>query len=104
MKRVTTEIGFSLIEFTDRYGEKCEIQESSLATEAAIWLGVANANPRIMWADAKAAGVETDATCGWVPYPIPNEVLLSTRMHLTQDMAAELIPILQHFVKTGQLP
>ncbi len=26
------------------------------------------------------------------------------RMHLTQDMAAELIPLLQHFVETGDLP
>ena len=104
MNRVTTSRGFSVIEFSDRYGDKCEIQESSLATEAAIWLGVANANPQIMWADAKAAGVETDATCGWVPYPIPKEVLLSTRMHLTQEQVAELIPVLQHFVETGRLP
>ena len=26
------------------------------------------------------------------------------RMHLTQEMAADLIPLLQHFVETGGLP
>lgn len=26
------------------------------------------------------------------------------RMHLTREMAAELIPLLQHFVETGELP
>lgn len=104
MKNTTTARGFSTIEFTDRYGDNCIIQESSLATEAAIWLGLEKANPQIMWADAKAAGVETQASCGWVPYPIPKEVLLSTRMHLTQEQVADLIPILNHFVKTGSLP
>ena len=34
-----TERGFSLVEFTDRYGVECSLQDSSLATEAAIWLG-----------------------------------------------------------------
>lgn len=31
--------GFLRGEFSDLYGEKCSIQESSLATEDAIWLG-----------------------------------------------------------------
>lgn len=26
------------------------------------------------------------------------------RMHLTQEMVAELLPLLQHFVETGELP
>lgn len=102
--RTTTERGFERIEFLDRFQAKCNIQESSLATEAAIWFGVQDADPQIMWADAAAAGVKTDAKCGWVPYPIPKEVLLTTRMHLTQDQVADLMPILQHFVDTGSLP
>lgn len=104
MRRTKTDRGFPVITFTDRYGDQCSIQESSLATEAAIWIGLDDANPQIMWADAKASGVETDATCGWVPYPIPKEVLLSTRMHLTQEQVADLIPVLQHFADTGRLP
>ncbi len=28
----------------------------------------------------------------------------SNRMHLTQEMATELIPLLEHFVCTGSLP
>ncbi|MBY6918144.1 hypothetical protein FDB50_15550 [Clostridium botulinum] len=35
-----TERGFKLISFKDLYGKKCNIQESSLATEEAIWFGV----------------------------------------------------------------
>lgn len=34
-----TERGFLRVLFTDRYGEVCSLQESSLASEPAIWLG-----------------------------------------------------------------
>mgnify|MGYP006958843775 CR=1 FL=1 len=37
------------------------------------------------------------------PYEIPKEVLLTTRMHLTQKQVKDLIPILQKFVDTGEL-
>jgi hypothetical protein len=63
-----TERGFMRGEFKDRYGKYCSIQQSSIATEDCIWLGVDN-----------------------------------ERMHLTQQMAADLIPLLQHFVETGEL-
>lgn len=36
----TTQRGFSIIRFLDRYGQECSLQESSLATEPAVWLGV----------------------------------------------------------------
>jgi hypothetical protein len=72
--------GFMYGEFKDRYGESCSIQESSLATEAAIWFGP-NAN--------------TKPHMGMTAAP---------RMHLTQEQVAELLPILQHFVDTGRLP
>jgi len=61
--------GFLKGEFHDRYGSKCSIQKSSLASEDCIWLGRQKA-----------------------------------RMHLTRQMAADLIPLLQHFVETGELP
>jgi len=96
--------GFSLNKFTDRYGDECSIQKSSLATEDAIWFGVDDPKPQIMASDAIKLGLETNGeTCGWVPYEIPKEVLISTRMHLTQDMVAKLIPVLQQFVETGEV-
>jgi len=98
-----TSRGFSIIEFIDRYNAKCSLQKSSLATEDAIWLGVEDAKPQIMAHDAAKHNVETKETTGWVPYPIPEEVLLTTRMHLTQDMVNELLPYLISFVRTGDL-
>jgi len=71
-----TDRGFIVGEFKDRYGFEASIQESSLATEACLWLGQSN--------------------CPKCEAP--------TRMHLTQEMAAALIPLLQHFVETGELP
>jgi hypothetical protein len=35
-----TEHGFDIIEFLDRYNNRCSLQKSSLATEDCIWLGV----------------------------------------------------------------
>ena len=66
---VRTQRGFALAEFKDRYDTKCSIQESSIATEYCLWLGVDD-----------------------------------YRMHLTQDMVQKLLPLLDHFVKTGGLP
>jgi hypothetical protein len=43
-----TSRGFSRGEFVDRYGEKCSIQKSSLATEECIWLGVDHDPPTRM--------------------------------------------------------
>ncbi|BCP56261.1 hypothetical protein K32_48780 [Kaistia sp. 32K] len=99
-----TERGFARCAFLDRYSVPCSLQESSLAEEAAIWLGVDDANPMIMASDAAAHGVNTTETTGWVPYPVPPAVLMTTRMHLTQAQVAELLPALQHFVDTGELP
>lgn len=73
--------GFQRGSFRDRYGADCSIQESSLATEACIWLGC----------DRETVDPATGHGIG-------------ARMHLTQAMAAELIPLLQYFVETGELP
>ena len=97
MKVVKTARGFSVIEFKDRYDNKCSIQDSSLATEDCIWLGIDDANPQIM-----ASQVMKNGT-GWVKYPIHPDVSLTTRMHLTQDQAADLIEILERFVDTGSI-
>lgn len=103
-KYTQTHRGFNLITFIDRYNHECNVQESSLASESAIWLGLESASPQIMASQAKEFGIETEATVGWIPYPIPDAVLLNTRMHLTQEQVQKLLPILQHFAETGNLP
>ena len=91
METTTTARGFARINFKDRYGSECSIQKSSLATEDAIWFGIDNADPMIMTCD------------GWKKFNIPEDVLLSTRMHLTQQMVIDLLPLLTKFAATGEL-
>lgn len=64
-------------DFRDRYGALCSIQESSIPGEECIWLGV----------DVNFEGAE----------------VRHGRMHLTQEMARQLIPILRHFARKGTL-
>ena len=103
MKQTLTQRGFSHIEFYDRYDAKCSLQKSSLATEDAIWFGIDDAEPKIMASDAVKLGLPTNETCGWIEYPIPDEVLFTTRMHLTREQVEELLPTLQKFVDTGEI-
>jgi hypothetical protein len=96
--------GFVIDEFEDRYGSQCSLQKSSLATEDCIWFGVDNANPKILASKAIRLGIPTNGkTTGWINYPIPDDVLLSTRMHLTQEQVLSLLPSLINFAMTGQL-
>jgi hypothetical protein len=88
-----TSRGFALGKFTDRYGEKCSIQKSSLATEDAIWLGI----------DTPKVQVENPKGPGWVDVPLPPGTLVSSRMHLTQEQVRDLLPLLQYFARTGEL-
>lgn len=104
MKFTRNTRGFAVYKFSDHYNAECSLQQSSLATEPAIWLGVNDAEPKIMAKDAAAHGVQTNETTGWVAYPVPDAVLMSTRMHLSQKQVADLLPALQHFALTGQLP
>jgi hypothetical protein len=107
----TTARGFAIAEFVDRYDKKCAIQDSSLATEPAIWLGIQDPEPQIMARDAFARGREDllapkdnpERLNGWVEFPIPPEVVLATRMHLTVDMAKELRTLLDRFIETGSI-
>ena len=88
-----TERGFGIIEFKDFNGETCSLQESSLATEAAIWFGPDDANPKLLTPHK-----------GWASVPFPKDTLFTTRMHLTQKQVKQLLPYLKHFAKTGYLP
>lgn len=73
-----TQRGFVRADFKDLYGADCSIQKSSLATDDAIWLGCDE-------------GTHVDGSC-------------CARMHLNREQAAMLIPILERFVKTAELP
>jgi len=72
-----TKKGFLRGEFEDRFGAVCSVQESSMVGEDCIWLGV----------EADFDGRE----------------VRNGRMHLTQQQALELMPILRHFARTGRL-
>ena len=97
MNKTKTERGFPLIKFQDLYDKQCSLQKSSLASKEAIWLGIDDADPKILASKIKEGGT------GWVKYPINPDVLLHTRMHLTQEQVAELLPHLQKFVETGEI-
>lgn len=102
-RRTKTGRGFALRHFTDHYGVPCSIQKSSLAFQDAIWFGVDDAQPKVMAREAAAVGVQTEESTGWVPYPIPANVSLHTRMHLTRAQVKKLLPVLQAFVDTGNI-
>lgn len=78
MKIRKTSRGFRRADFKDLYGAECSIQESSLMTDDAIWLGCDEGSHHL-------------GAC-------------SARMHLDRERAAQIIKLLQHFVETGALP
>lgn len=108
-----TSRGFQVVEFRDANGEKCSLQQSSAILtgplsvdrpgSSAIWLGCDNADPKIMASKAAQHGVETSETTGWVPYPVPDDVLMNTRMHLDRERVVILILHLQAWLDTGKL-
>ena len=104
----TTGRGFGKTVFTDANRQECSIQESSaldfshcdgLCEEEAegcysrpmLWLGVNDAEPKILARDAIQMGLPNHGqTTGWVPYAIPKEVALSTRMHLRVEHVKQI--------------
>lgn len=56
LNKTTTARGFGIVTFKDRYDAECSIQESSLATESAIWFGVKDPNPQVMASQARQYG------------------------------------------------
>jgi hypothetical protein len=97
-----TERGFILGEFTDRYGMSCSLQESSLAEEAAVWLGtegqVSFLRPSKGWERLTAEDLSASVLGNG------DTTLIHSRMHLTQEMVKELLPHLEFFVEHGRLP
>lgn len=96
-----TERGFAFLNFKDKNGVECSIQQSSLATDECIWFGadkiglkefVAHRQPNA-WEDKP----EVDENS------ISHHFIANNRMHLTRKQVAKLLPILQKFVDTGNL-
>ena len=102
LKKKKTNRGFELYEFKDRYDTPCSLQQSSLAFENAIWFGVDDAEPKVMLSELRLPCSQKELT-GWVKYPLPEGVMLTTRMHLTQEQVKDLLPILQKFAETGEI-
>lgn len=99
-----THRGFGLYNFKDLYDSECSIQKSSLATQDTIWLGINDANPKILHGDATKLGIKHNKDSGWVDYHVPEEVLMNTRVHLTREQAKVLGEMLILFAATGELP
>ena len=102
-----TERLFPLVKFRDRYGVECSLQASSLAEfeqpgTSAVWLGPDDASPQIMASQAARLGVATRETSGWISYPIPEDVQMTTRMHLDREQVTALIHHLARWLETGQ--
>ena len=68
-----TERGFTCYDFVDIYGSECSFQESSLAEEAAIWLGCNE-------------GLHHNGKC-------------LARMHLNVELAIKIRDLLDAFIR-----
>ena len=103
METTKTERGFTHNSFTDRYGEKCSLQKSSLAFEEAIWFGIDN--PTLTLFETEQMGKYRQVTDKEAGAALGGfELSACSRMHLTQEQVVELLPALQHFAVTGNLP
>src|SRR5687768_3378492 len=94
-KVTKTARGFELIDFTDRYNEKCSLQMSSLAEHeqpgiSAVWLGIDSPQP-----------MKTVFNQGMVPVPLPEGTEIFGRMHLNREQVAALIGHLTNWLETG---
>lgn len=103
LKFTNTGRGFACCEFKDADGQSCRLQKSSAAERDCVWLGVTDPKPSVLAQHAQRFGLKTDKTEGWIDYPIPEDVLIHTEMFLTKEQVAELLPVLQRFVETGEI-
>ena len=99
-----TNLNFPFIAFEDFNHSICKLEISSLIDYDAVTLGVCNSKAIILNRDAKRLGLVPENTVGWMDYPMPEGVSIISKMHLTRSDVASLLPVLQHYVKTGELP
>ena len=106
-----TNRGFEVKHFKDAYGEDCSIQESS-AVDPHIWLGVHRPEVKVMWKDVPALveavqNIKKDYPetneRGWCTVAIPNDALITSRMHLNVEQAKRLVKELLYFIKHKEL-
>ena len=86
-----TSRGVNIVKFRDMNDERCSLQESSEMGEPSIWLGVDRPNAQYL-KDGK-----------WQNFPIPSDVFLTGRMHLTQEQVKELLIYLERFLYVGRI-
>lgn len=97
MKIKTTGRGFGIANFKDQKGIECSIQKSSIATDECIWFGANELEVSIGYPWTKISEAELMKKFGG------QAIVGNTRMHLNRKQVAELLPILQKFVETGEL-
>lgn len=103
--------GFPIVRFVDSYGVTYNVTASSVIGDyedayqrpgtSAVWLGVDNVEAIVMAHEAAKYGVQTKETTGWVPYPIPDGVMLKSSLHLNREQVAALVTRLQQWLADG---
>lgn len=76
-----TSRGFLRLDFTDRNGTECSLQQSSIATEDCIWLGAESGT------HIKALATDKEPGC-------------YARMHLNEEQVRGLVRQLSHWLVT----
>lgn len=92
-----TERGFNFYEFEDSNGVKCSIQKSS-SVEDKIWLGADQIGVQSFMPSHGWQGINLEELLG------TNQIVANNRMHLSREQVATLLPLLEVFVETGELP
>jgi len=107
----TDSYGFPTVSFSDRDGSIGQIRMSSVIGNyadsidrpgtSALLLGIPQPNAVVRAKHAAAVGVETEKEEGWVEYPLPEEVLVDSYLHLDREQVCGLIARLQHWLDNG---
>lgn len=79
-----TNRGFEILQFEDDYGEVCDIQRSSASDGDYAWVGIHDPHPQILASKVEAGGT------GWRDYEMPNDTLITHRMHLSRKQSIGL--------------
>jgi hypothetical protein len=112
IKMTPTCRGFLRGEFTDANGQSCSLQRSSAFGGKGgelIWLGCNNNDGKFVVLGHDDAARARNGGWGWqeksLKVMFPNsDIGIADRMHLNQEQVKALLPSLQHFAKTGELP
>lgn len=99
-----TQRGFQYIEFNTGYGP-CTIQKSSNINDS-IWFGHDDISVKhfIPFREPDAwQHIDLEELLG-VTEDNDQSIVANNRMHLSRELVGQLLPILHHFVDTGELP